>query len=145
MPGVVIDYSPATTRVYVGSPALSVLPTGEYIASHDFFGPGSDKNRTDVFNSEDRGRTWRRIATLTGLPRICPDAPEWFTQFFAAPLPDVDPDLLKRRLYDEYRIEVPVFRWNGTPLIRVSFQAYNDQWDADALVDALTRLLPELA
>jgi len=90
-------------------------------------------------------KTRDRIAALTGLPPICPDVPEWFTQFFAAPLPNLDPDLLKRRLYDEYRVEAPVFRWNGTPLIRVSFQAYNDEGDADALVDALARLLPELA
>ena len=62
----------------------------------------------------------------------------------AARLPDVDLDRLKQRLYDEFRIEVPLINWNGQPLIRPSFQAYNSQADADALVDALARLLPPM-
>ncbi len=70
--------------------------------------------------------------------------PTWFAQFFSARLPDCDLDLLKARLYDEHRVEVPLFHWNGQPLIRVSFQAYNDAADADALIAGLERLLPEL-
>ncbi len=62
----------------------------------------------------------------------------------AARLPDVDLDRLKQRLYDEFRIEVPLTNWNGQPLIRLSFQAYNSQADAEALVDALARLLPPM-
>ena len=73
MPGVVIDYSPASSRAYIGSPALAILPDGEYIASHDFFGPGTDNNRTDVFRSKDRGRTWQRIATVVG---------QWWSSLF---------------------------------------------------------------
>lgn len=69
----------------------------------------------------------------------------WFTQFFAARLPECDLDALKTRLYAEDRVEVPIHRWNGIPLVRVSFQAYNDRADADALIAGLARLLPELA
>ena len=86
----------------------------------------------------------QRILALTGLPAICPDDPAWFTQFFTARLPECDLDGLKRRLYDEYRVEAPVIRWNGQAGIRVSFQVYNDAADADALIAGLTRLLPEL-
>ena len=64
-PGVVIDYSPAATQRYVGSPALALLPDGSYIAAHDFFGP-HDNAAMRVFRSEDRGRTWKTIADLTG-------------------------------------------------------------------------------
>ena len=67
----------------------------------------------------------------------------WFTQFFAARLPECDLDALKARLYAEDRVEVPIHRWNGIPLVRVSFQAYNDRVDADALLAGLARLLPE--
>ena len=81
-----------------------------------------------------------RIDVLTGLPPISPDT--WFTQFFAACLPECDLDVLKTRLYDEHRIEAPLIRWNGQAFIRGPFQAYNDQDDADALVLALARLLP---
>ena len=47
-PGVVIDYSPAKSRQYIGSPSLAVLPNGEYVASHDFFGPGSTRDTRRV-------------------------------------------------------------------------------------------------
>lgn len=60
----------------------------------------------------------------------------------AARLPEVNVEILQKRLYDEFRIEVVTRRWNDQPLIRVSFQAYNDQADADALVHALGQLLP---
>lgn len=63
-PGVVIDHSPAKTRQYIGSPGLAVLPNGDYVASHDFFGPGSTRDVTAVFTSSDKGRTWSKIATL---------------------------------------------------------------------------------
>jgi selenocysteine lyase/cysteine desulfurase len=56
----------------------------------------------------------------------------------SARLPDVDADALQRRLYDEHRIEIPASRrWNGTPLIRASFQGYNDERDLELLLDAL--------
>jgi isopenicillin-N epimerase len=82
--------------------------------------------------------TRERIEALTGLPPLCPDSPEWFTQLVAARLPEaVDIDPLKARLWDEFRVEVPLIVWNGQKLIRVSFQGYNTEADADALVKAL--------
>jgi len=71
---------------------------------------------------------------------LCPDEPHWFTQFFTARLPDVDEAWLKETLYADYKIEVPVFRWNGHTHLRVSFQGYNNQEDADVLVGALEHL-----
>ena len=68
----------------------------------------------------------------------------WFAQFFAARLPECDLDTLKARLYDEHRVEAPLIRWNGQAFIRVSFQAYNNEDDADALLQALAQLLPEV-
>lgn len=66
VPGVVIDHSPASSRVYIGSPSLAVWTNGDYLASHDFFGPGSQNRRTAVFRSGDRGATWRRLTELDG-------------------------------------------------------------------------------
>lgn len=65
-PGVVIDYSPATTRRYIGSPSIAVLPNGDYVASHDVFGPGSANDRSVVFGSSNRGASWRKLAELDG-------------------------------------------------------------------------------
>jgi selenocysteine lyase/cysteine desulfurase len=53
--------------------------------------------------------------------------------------------VLKSRLYDEYNIEVPVIEWQDKLLIRISVQAYNDQSDIDALLQALNALLPRMA
>ena len=90
-----------------------------------------------------------RIAALTGLPQIAPvesrDGYRWFRQMAVAPLPEgIDGKALKRRLYDEYRVEAPVTCWDEKPFIRVSFQGYNTWSDLEALISALEKLLPEM-
>lgn len=82
-----------------------------------------------------------RLAELFDLPPICPGSPEWFAQLIAAPLPPCDPINLKARLYDEFRVEVPIVVWQGKPYIRVSFQGYNTPTDADILLNALIEIL----
>jgi isopenicillin-N epimerase len=82
------------------------------------------------------------IGELTGLEPICPDSPEWYAQMAAFPLPPCDGAALQRRLYDEYRIEVPIIEWNGRQFVRVSIQGYNLNADVAALVQALRPLLP---
>ena len=57
---------------------------------------------------------------------------------------EVDLTSLKTRLYDEFRIEVPMIDWNGQKFIRVSVQGYNTQQDINRLVSALQALLPSL-
>ncbi len=69
VPGVVIDHGPASSGLYIGSPGIAVLPNGNYVASHDFFGPKSGEQksaRTAVFSSQDRGATWKKIAEVQG-------------------------------------------------------------------------------
>jgi isopenicillin-N epimerase len=62
-------------------------------------------------------------------------------QMFSVKLPDCDPVDLQRRLLEEYHIEVVAQRWHDLPLLRVSIQAYNDESDLEALINALRRLL----
>ncbi|MBI4325314.1 MAG: exo-alpha-sialidase [Chloroflexi bacterium] len=69
MPGVVVDHSPASSGLYIGSPSLALLPSGEYVASHDFFGPKSgefESARSVVFRSSDRGRYWKKVSEIQG-------------------------------------------------------------------------------
>lgn len=69
VPGVVVDHLPAASGVYVGSPSLAVLPSGQYVAAHDHFGPKSTEHEralTSVFRSEDRGRTWKKVSAVQG-------------------------------------------------------------------------------
>jgi len=64
VPGVVIAHSPQHTQSYIGCPSIVVLPDGRYVASHSFFGAGVGRGNTFVFRSEDKGRTWSRLAEL---------------------------------------------------------------------------------
>lgn len=86
-----------------------------------------------------------RICDLTGLPPLYPLDSNFYSQMGIAPLPASDLTILKSRLYDEYRIEVPVTAWQGRQFIRISVQGYNRQEDIDALVNALGLLLPQVA
>ncbi len=52
-----------------------------------------------------------------------------------------DPDAVWRRLYDEFRVEVPVYEWDDTTLLRVSIGPYNDEADLERLVVALRTVL----
>ncbi len=85
-----------------------------------------------------------RICALTGLAPLhaSRQSDDWFAQLAAAPLPvDTDLAVLKTRLYDEYRIEVPLIEWKDKKLIRVSVQGYNTEADIDRLLLALSRLI----
>lgn len=83
----------------------------------------------------------QKITDLTGLPPITPDAPEWFAQMAALPLPPGDAQALQGRLYDEFAVEIPIIVWNEQRLVRISIQGYNTEADVDALVDALQTVL----
>ena len=68
-PGVVINHMSKSTGKFIGSPAICVLPNGDYVVSHDEFGPGSTEFKsavTYVFSSTDKGNTWNKIAGLDG-------------------------------------------------------------------------------
>ncbi len=64
-----------------------------------------------------------------------------FVQMAAVHLPPCDAEALTVRLYRERRIEILAQTWRGRPILRVSFQAYNDDNDLDALLAALPTLL----
>lgn len=85
----------------------------------------------------------RQLAEL-GLEPSSPDERDWFAQMVALELPECNRELLKRRLYDEYRIEVPIVEWNDRLLIRISVQGYNTRQEIDALVAAMGALLTQV-
>jgi len=86
-----------------------------------------------------------RICSLTDLPAAYPLESNFYSQMGIAPLPPSNLAMLKSRLYDDYKIEVPIIQWQDSQFIRISVQAYNIQNDIDALVDALKVLLPKVA
>jgi hypothetical protein len=69
VPGVVVDYIPASTKIYIGSPSICILPNGDYLASHDYFGTNSTQHEqglTAVFKSTDKGKSWLKISEIKG-------------------------------------------------------------------------------
>lgn len=85
----------------------------------------------------------RRAPGELGLPALVPGTRhDLFGQMVALRLPDDAPADLKERLYDEHRVELPVGDLDdGSRLIRVSFQGYNDECDLERLKAALAALL----
>jgi isopenicillin-N epimerase len=63
-----------------------------------------------------------------------------FVQMLGFAVDVSEPETLTRRLFDEHRIEVPVFETSHGWTMRVSIQAYNDEADLDALVTALRKI-----
>ncbi len=84
--------------------------------------------------------TAKRVAAWSGLPAFA--SPEFCApQMVAMPVPDCDPTFLKKRLLEDYNIEIPCFKWQGHTIVRVSAQGYNTQAQMDLLVKALKVLL----
>jgi isopenicillin-N epimerase len=108
---------------------LAVPAAIDFLAEHDW----SDVRRRC---HELAAAARLRLAELTGIEPLAPDE-TWLGQMVAAELPECDTDALQLRLHDEHRIEVPVYRFDNRPVVRPSFQGYNDETDLDALVEAL--------
>jgi isopenicillin-N epimerase len=84
----------------------------------------------------------RRAAAELGLSPVVPGSRHGlYGQMVSLRLPDDVRDDLQERLFDEYRIEVPVFKREQPRLIRVSFQGYNDDADLERLRAALNALV----
>lgn len=84
--------------------------------------------------------TARRLGELTSLAPL--SAPQFCApQMVAMPIPDCDTAQLHKTLFDTYKIEIPVFKWQDTCIARVSVQGYNSRPQMDRLIAALTELL----
>ena len=89
------------------------------------------------------GQAIGRINDLTGLPSLYPEpAGDAYSQMAIAALPpSIDLTTMKKRLIEDFRVEIPLIRWNGRQFIRISIQGYNDERDVDALLAALEVVL----
>ena len=80
-------------------------------------------------------------ATITGLAPLVQPELRADMQMVALPLPNCDVMEVKNRLYDEFQIEIPVFRWKEHCIARISIQGYNTPADGQSLISALKTLL----
>jgi isopenicillin-N epimerase len=83
----------------------------------------------------------RRARNELGLEPVTLASPELFGQMVTLRLPSAAPPDLQERLYDEHRIEIPVYERAEERFIRASFQGYNDADDLGRLQTALAALL----
>lgn len=81
-----------------------------------------------------------RFCNLLGTEPLLPLDDFFVRQLFSIPIRTQDPELLKGRLYDEYRIQIPVMRHGDRVFIRYSIQAFNQPEDLDRLEEALKEL-----
>lgn len=81
-----------------------------------------------------------RIAGRFGLAPVCGDGD--FAQMVVIPVPHADAEGLRRRLFGESRIEIPVTQHSGRTFVRISVQGYNTDADIAALENAPALLNP---
>jgi isopenicillin-N epimerase len=82
-------------------------------------------------------RAQRELAELLGSEPLGDE----FEQMVTVRLPPCDAHAVGERLFEEHRIEALAQDWHGQPVLRVSFQGYNDDSDLDALLEALPSVL----
>jgi isopenicillin-N epimerase len=88
------------------------------------------------------GQAQRQVYELTQQPPLHSLGDDrWYSQMVACPLPPIDAEALRKRLYEEFRIEVAAVDVNGLQLLRVSVQVYNSAEDLERLLIALRRVL----
>ena len=88
------------------------------------------------------GQIRAEIQALSGLPHICPDSTDWWMQMCAVPLPPNTPENAAQRLWEEFKVEVPIgLRVENRMYARISIQAYNTPEHTDRLLRGLKALL----
>ena len=81
-----------------------------------------------------------RFCNLLDAEPLLPLDDFFVRQLFSIPIRTKEPEQLKARLFNEYKIEIPVMRHGDRVFIRYSIQAFNSQADLDRLAEALKEL-----
>ena len=81
-----------------------------------------------------------RFCALMGQEALSPISEEFIGQLFSIPIKTNKPLELKRLLYEDYKIEIPVTEQNGYYYLRYSIQGFNTVQDLDALYLAMESL-----
>jgi isopenicillin-N epimerase len=118
------------------TPFLSVPAAIDFHVEHDW--PGvRDRCHTILRGAREA------LLALPGVEALHPDDRAWYVQMEAMMLPPhIDKPMdFHLRLYEEHRVEVPVYTWQDRSVLRVSIQGYNSEEDVEALVEAVDTLL----
>jgi isopenicillin-N epimerase len=96
----------------------------------------SVKKRCRNLTQETRDRVYDIIKTEP----ICPNNDEWLGQMSSIIINLENRLEFKWMLLDKYKIEMPIYQWKDKILFRISFNAYNDEKDADRLIEVLEEM-----
>jgi isopenicillin-N epimerase len=83
-----------------------------------------------------------RICALYRMDPLYSTDSKLYAQMGIAPLPGSNLVQLKKRLYTDYKVEVPLIQWKEHQFVRISIQGYNSIEDVDSLINGLSELLP---
>ena len=115
------------------SPYLSVPAAIEFQSSHNW----NTVRKACHSLASDALSQW---AEKTVLPQLYASDP-WFAQMVTLPIPNqFPPDVLQKRLLDEFHIEIPVISWQHRSFVRLSVQGYNSPAEIQQLLEALQEL-----
>ena len=113
---------------------MLVIPAG--IDFLERIGVDAFRQRTHLLARQAR----EAITAWTGLAPLSLDDTAWYASMVSLPLPPGEAMPLQDALWQRYRIEVPIFEWQGQRLVRVSCQMYTGPSDVERLSLALRSL-----
>ena len=79
------------------------------------------------------------INSITQQFPICPV--DMLGQMTSLVIPRFENTELKSKLINDYKIEIPIFKWKNMSILRVSYQVYNTDEDLDCLYNSLKKIL----
>jgi isopenicillin-N epimerase len=82
-----------------------------------------------------------KFFTLLGTQPICPLTSEWIGQMISIPIHTKEPELLQRKLFKDFHIEIPIMRQGDDIYMRYSINAFNTMQDLEALHNALNTII----
>ena len=116
------------------SPYLAVPAAIEFQTTHDWQAVCARCHELAAWINQELSEVFHSESLST--------SSDWFAQMVSIPLPtQPSPETLQQRLFNDYRIEVPIVPWKGKTLVRVSVQAYNTSGDLQKLISALKSIL----
>jgi len=81
-----------------------------------------------------------RFAEAANGQLLCPVSTDFLGQICSVKINCPNPQALKKELYSNYRIEIPVIEHRGSVYLRFSFQPYNTQQELETLFSTLEEI-----
>lgn len=112
---------------------LAIPAAMEYMRQNDWWSVAAECRQLAQSN-------YRRFCDLAGSEPLAPVTDEFIGQLCSIPIRTNDPAGLKARLFNEYRIEIPVMPHGDKVYLRYSINAFNTQEDLDRLYEVMKNM-----